>query len=499
MDTLNNIRISRRAFPFIILQVLLLALQCSVLSNIGSFSFADECDLILAFVVADVALQVAGLIVIDRLVSIGGLFLLATYLVNLSYVVLLAFDAQGATSALSLIYLSRYGQRTFLLASVYALNVACFLFLGYLLFSIFRFRRDSPEVSTDRAVPSQLYRPIGLFASVVFGAVYIVSTAYQLVYVFAQGSYVDWALNVSHSSFMSNVLTLEPFFFAGLYLLMAYYKTEGRIDVSRKILLFAVFCIVLSFLTGSRSRGVMLLLVLLTLWIKTIERISPKTLFVYLVCGLFLFQLMYAVRSVRGYDLSLLGYIQAFFSSENSLLYETLNEFGATICATAGLMNAAPQAHPLDFFIKEIGSILPGISSWGGDAFLAPTVRTGIEQRYHMGSSFVGDLYFYFKSAGQPMAVLYGFWIAFLDGFVESRGSRGAFWPIAVAFPGLYAVFNSVRAPISLGLKMFLYSFIIFGILAILIRSRTGGRSAEIDLRASQPPSPEGALEPHVY
>lgn len=485
MNRLKDIYISRRALLLLGAQTALLVLQFAAFTKVGLATFEDACMKIFFFGAVNIILQITSLLMLGRLISLGGLFIPVTYLVNLSYVTLIAFHAQGPSSALTVLYLSRYGQYTFLKASIYALNTVCFVFLGYLLFSIFTFTMQdtaSEDSATANISLSQILS-IGKPSSVLFGLIYFISISYQLMFSFTHQSYVDLA-SITRTPLLNTAINLQPFFFAGLYLLMVYYKLDDRMNISRRLLLFAIFSLVISFFTGSRSRGMMMLLVLLILWEKTIEKISPRTFWACLLWGVVLLQLLYSIRSVRGHELTFENWAIAFFSMKDNIIYETLNEFGASICATAGLMNVTMTARPADFLIKEVGSILPNVSTWGGAAFQIPVDREGIEQLYHMGSTFVGDLYFYFGEAGQYLAMFIGAWIAGLDNFIESRRNAGRYWGIAIAIPGLYTVFNSSRASISLGLKMFLYSFVIFSILKAIFRVRNGNKGLHGDERA---------------
>lgn len=144
------------------------------------------------------------------------------------------------------------------------------------------------------------------------------------------------------------------------------------------------------------------------------------------------------------------------------MIYKTFDEFGRSIFVTAGFMKQGYDGNAIEYFIKEIGSLLPRVSSWGGEIFEDSYIRTGFEAMYNLGCTYIADFYYYFGDTGQYAVVLLGIWLGFIDNTVDKWIQQKRYVAIAVAIPGIINVINGVRATASLGLKMFLYSFAIF-------------------------------------
>lgn len=467
--SVTDVVVDFRCCVFVALQVIILLAQnaCLPYSEEGMYIWCQKCFI---FILANVTLQVLAFQKIGRLVSLGSLFILCSYLVNCSFCILVALDAQDSNSAFALVQLPRFGQDAFIEATRYALNCIGSVAMGYYCLSAFSIRRGRPKRINSLSETSDTYLILGKLFSVVFGAIYFASTAVMVASSIRVGNY---SINSETMSlpFMNDAINLHPFYFAGLFLLMVHYKKIGKLRVSKYLMMFAVACIVLSFFSGARSRGTMQLLVLLVLWVCCIDRPKLKTVLFSIVLCIVLLQLMAAIRIARSGELSVLSVAEAFFSLDNSLIYEVLNEYGLSLFSTAGLMNWVDELHPLDFVLRQVGSILPGASSWGGEALLTPTVRTGFEATYHLGSTYIADIYYYFGSYGPLAAAGLGLWIALLDKFIEARSLAGDYFAVAVAMPGVLAVFNSARASIDLGIKMFLYSALIFYIAFLVIKN----------------------------
>lgn len=460
-SVLSRIRVDFRCFFFIILQLIVLASQDYYLQHSGEGLYG-WCQTCCTFILINMALQAAFFQIIGRLLSLGSLFIASSYLVNSSFCILIAFGAQDPSSALMVLHLPRFGVDSFIEANRYALDCIGFTAIGCFCASAFKLLHVDEEKDKDNPTRGpEVCLVVGRTLSLVFGAVYFASTGIMVLISLRSGNYSAMA-DAMNLPFMNDAVNYHSFFFAGLFLLMAYYKQIGELRKSKQLMVFAVLCIILSFFSGVRSRGTMQLLVLLALWVACIEKPKMKTILVICVSGIIILQLMAAIRSVRSGELSLSSITDALFSLDNSLIFEVLNEYGNSLFATAGMMDWVSEPHAFDFVIKQLGSVLPSVSSWGGEVFLSPTVRTGFEDAYNLGSTYIVDVYYYFGAAGPLLAGIFGLWISLLEKRVLSRALSADYISIAAMMPGILAVFNSARASMDLGLKMFLYSAAIF-------------------------------------
>lgn len=453
-------KLSVRTLSSVFLQLFLLGIENIVLYTVESQGMQVWCAVGSVCIVTNILVQVTGLIKEGQLFSLGGILILFSYLIHCSYCLLMGLDAFEEGHAIYLVFLKKHGgSSNFMAAIQYAMNGIAFLYIGYKLASNRRYKKN--ELGEKKEPDLTLLKRYGLLLSFIFGAIYMLSTILTIIQVLKNGSYENLQ-NVTGSFFMSLGLNLQAFFFEGLYLLMLYYKKTNRMNATRAILAIAVISLLLSFFTGARSRAIMILLVLLVFWMNDIGTFKTKYFMLYLVAGIVMLQLLVAIRVSRRSGFSVASVAENFFDFKNNVFYETLSEFGASIFVTAGFMNGYEVGHPLDFVVKEIGSVLPKVASWGGEIFQPSTVRTGFEERYHLGVTYIADFYYYFGMWGQYLLALFGVWIAFLDNKIKQWRGQKRYFALAVSIPGIVLVFNSVRASATLGLKMFLYSYIIF-------------------------------------
>lgn len=459
-------KVTKKTMLYVIIQLFVLVAENVVLNMVSVDNLGLWCAIASTCIVINIVIQTIGLSSEGQLFSLGGIFITFSYLIHCSYAILMALNAFSSSSAIYTVFFVDHGMSSFTQAIKYAMNGISILFIGYKIVAKNRVSSYIKDNVDCNDFNYEILKKYGYILSICFGIIYFISTIRMVMLVLQNGSYNN--LNeITSSFFMSLALNLQAFFFEGLYLLMIYYKKRGNERKCRVMFVIITVALVLSFLTGARSRAIMILLVMILFWVNDIEPIKLRKLLIYVISGLLMLQLMIAVRTSRDVGFSLKGVIESFFNFEDNVFHETLNEFGSSIFVTAGFMNGYEVGHPVDFIIKELGSIIPRISAWGGEIFLSSTRRTGFEESYHLGVTYIADFYYYFGVYGQYLLALYGAWIAILDNKISEWRSKGKYIAMAVAIPGLVLVFNSVRASATLGLKMFLYSYIIFMILRV--------------------------------
>ncbi len=411
-------------------------------------------------IIINISIQIISLKLENKLLTFGGIFIILSYLIHCSYVILLGLDVVPSNSAIYIVHLNRHGISSFISASKFAINSISMFFIGYIAASNKSKNVNNKTIQLDKKT-AKFMKSYGITSALLFGIIYYLSTFFAVFSVFNVGSYSLLA-ELKNLSLYDISLNLQPFFFSSLFLLAVYYKFIGRRSIVNFLIVIFVISILFSFLSGSRIRGTLILIVIFILWFNYVETLSWKKIIVICFAALFFLQTFIAIRMTRQSGFSINNIFNAYFNIENNIFYETLQEFGVSIFVTAGFMGNGLTGEWWEFVVKELGSILPKVSKWGGIIFKVPMDRTGFENIYHLGTTYIADFYFYFGFWGQYVMALYGMWLAFIDNKIEKWQSKFNYIAICIAIPGINSVLSSVRSPALLGIKLFLYSYLIY-------------------------------------
>lgn len=451
----------------ICIQAILLLIEGIICNSIDSYDFQYKCYVLAIFVIINLVTQIIALCQLDRLFSVGGMLIIFSYLVNCSYIVLMAFDLFANDSTIYTIFLKKFSKLSFYDASKYALFGISFVFIGYIF--LMEDKKDDNKITIKMNNKMMFMKQYGIIIAIIFGSIYLLQMIISISSSLSAGTYHVQS-ELGGTFFIRIARNLESFFLEGMFVMMLYYKLKGEIKKSKVVLAFTVIILGLYCLTGVRSRPVMLLLILIILWMKVIAiRVKKKNIILLLLGGIIALQFFMSIRETRGTGFSLNNIINTFFSVNNNILYETLNEFGGSIFVTTGFMEGQHFGKPWEILIREFCSFFPSISSWGGEIFLPATIRSGFEERYALGCTYIAEFYYYFGNVGQFLMFFWGIWICLIDNYIEKLRSQGRYLSIAIAIPGMVAVLNSTRANLCLGLKMFLYSWLIYVVICTIL------------------------------
>lgn len=456
-----NIYVRPSQYRAVFVQLIMLIVYNITIRTVGSYNTVGFCQMTSVFMIVMLIFQIVGLNKVNRLYSIGTAFVLFSYIINLSFCVLTALKAVGSNSAFSYLFIPTFGYDSFVFATRFAFNSIVALSIGYTLVSA----QDNGHgfngvTTTDEKENLLIFKRVGTWLTVIFGLIYIVSIAFQVYVSMSYGTYAALGL-VNSMYFVTLAFNLQAFFFAGIYLLMIYYKKVGRVIVSKRLFFFAVLLILIGMLSGARSRSMMILIVLMFFYFNDIEKPTPKKIVLYIILGFILLQFMAAIRMARSGAYSFSSILGFFTEIESNIFYETANEFGTSIFVTAGFNKLNLSGQPIDFFISQIGDVIPRISYWGGKIFESAILQSGFEERYHIGTTYIADFYYYFGNLGPLIISFFGAWIALIENRISTLRKSGEFLSIAIWIPGLISIVNTIRASATLGLKMIVYSYII--------------------------------------
>lgn len=460
-------------FFIIVFHIVILTIEAILLVTIRSNTIVWTTIAGISIIV-NFMLEIIYLIRNKYLFSIGGVFITFSYLFQCSFAVLLMFDAIKSSDRFYTLFIPSYGIETFKTGVNVAIIFIGACFIGYI---TGREKYAGKPIKKIYNIGATSTKIIGWVMTVMFGIIYFYSVLQVVLRVNVIGSYSILSEYRNTASYtMAN--SLHIYYFVGLLILMNYYKNINRNGIVNGLLVMSIFSAVLLMLTGARSRAVVYVVIILLMWVKHGKKLNTGRIIAYIIGGIIFLQLLYAIRVTRKYNFNFSFLVNAFFSN-NNVLYETMSEFGWSVFVTGILESAAPVWHPIDFIVKEIGSILPRSAAWGGNIFLAPTVLTGVEAHVHGGTTYIADFYYYYGGFGIIILFALGFWIAYWDDRLEQYFQHKDFVHVAIILGWANGILNSIRSPATFNIKLFVYSYLIVFVVSIFV---LGGRIKIIDV-----------------
>lgn len=457
------------------IQLVLLIVENIALNNLYLDDLYAWCGVMSASILVNILLQIFYFRHSKTMLSLGFVFVMLSYVFQESYAVLLFLDAVPANSVIYTVHLTRFGLQNFMRASVIGLNSITVVFLGYVIFStvvkknIHRSKQAELDDIIQQEELPKWYKNMGWMVVIVFTPIYYFSVLRQIIASLGAGSYM--ALFSIQTELLNTFINLRIFLFAGIYILMVYYKKAGKLKYCNWLLIYALFSSVLIFFSGARSLGMLYMVVVLLFWFRDIRMLKIKwwNILFFVIAALILLQFLYAIRIIRQREFTIENFLLAFTQGDN-IIYETFSEFGVSVFVTAAFVKFQDFWHPMTFFIKEIGGILPGIASYGGTAFLPATVVTGIEASYGLGSTYIADFYYYFGNYEYIVILFLGIILAIADGYINKLKAKNNFSGISVMLCWSALMLNIVRSQATFNLKMLVYSYIIIKIFEIVAK-----------------------------
>ncbi len=458
-----------------IVQLILLIVENIVLNSLYLENRYAWCGAMSISILVNIILQFLYFRHNKTVLSLGFVFVMLSYLFQESYSVLLFLDIVPADSVIYTIHLKRFGIQNFMQASVIGLNSIATVFMGYAICSAIskaKIRQSEQIEKVDIVQPkglSKWYKNMGWMIVIIFTPVYYFSVGKQLMSSLGTGSYRS--LFSIRTELLDTFINLRIYLFAGIYILMIYYKKNGKPQYCNALLLYALFSSALIFFTGARSLGMLYMVIVLLFWFRDIRQFKMKwkNIVFILIAVLILLKVLYAIRTVRQREFTIENFILAFMRGDN-ILYETFSEFGVSVFVTAAFVKFQDFWHPIDFFIKELFGVLPGIASYGGERFLPATVVTGIESSYGLGSTYIADFYYYFGKHGYFIIIFLGVILAMADRYMCKLKEKNNYTGISVMLCWSAFMLNIVRSQGTFNLKLLLYSYIIIKLFEVVAK-----------------------------
>ena len=283
-------------------------------------------------VIFNITLQVSYLMRKKIAFSVGGIFILVTYLFQCSYIIMISTGIMKPSDYFYTLQIPRHGFDTFKNGTNVAIIFVGMCFIGYILG---RDTYDKKKMSQITTVNPLSVKCLGWLMIVIFGSIYFYYTYNQVSMVGMKASYLT--LSEFRTSEYSTARSLQIFYFIGLYLLAFYYNSKNLKQAVRIIFIISLISACFLLLTGARSQAAVFIVLIFFMWQQFDVKISFKRFVLYCFYGILILNLFYAIRVTRQYSFTIENLFEAFLSS-NDILYETMSEFGFSVFVT-GLLD----------------------------------------------------------------------------------------------------------------------------------------------------------------
>jgi len=356
-----------------------------------------------------------------------GLFLLAVFLFNLSYVLLSLVPGNGQTSIAN-IFPMDIATSTIIVVNLSIIGLHLGALLAVAVISKLRSEKSFSFSDKDLTIVGYFLILISLYP------LYLITRGSIQVSIAA--GYSSLYRQVADTGILAGPAILASFIIPGIFLLLAGSKKS---QTNRLISLIIIICYTAAQLVlGKRSTAIMPLVAYIWLWHKTIKPIKVGLLAVLGSLFLFIiFPIIRASRDLSGADKFSWHSISSLIGSTNPLL-DALNEMGASVQITSHTIQLIPHYRHFDWGISYLYSLTtilpnlfwkihPAMAHGTMSAWLISIVDPGLARLGQgLGFSFIAEAYANFGTYGAlPMTIIIGFLFVAFSEYVEKSNNRG--------------------------------------------------------------------------
>lgn len=299
------------------------------------------------------------------------------------------------------------------------------------------------------------YRFLGYSLSILCLPLYLYMIYYSFDVIISSGSYISMA----NQRLPGYITSFAKFLYVGIMALIYYYH-EQRNKTCYLIYLGAfVFLISVQMITGSRSEPMTILFAFVIFYFNCIrtKKLNLKYILLIFTGGFVLANLLYSIQLSRnsGFDIS--DIVFRFFSNGFRVILYEFSEFGGSAMTTMTVIDRVTTHHPSWFFIKEFLRLLPiSINSE------YETVASIYVNARELGTTFVGELFFYFGHFCYIATFFMAVYISKIERKIYSLVRQREYVTFFMCIMWMWQEINCIRASFNLGIKTFIYSFILF-------------------------------------
>lgn len=299
------------------------------------------------------------------------------------------------------------------------------------------------------------YRFLGYALIIICFPLYLYMTVYSLNKITNAGTYTALA----EQSLPGYITSFAKFIYVGIMVLIYYY--HERNNKSLYIVFSGVFMMLIGvqMMFGSRSEPTTILFAFVIFYFNCIktEKIKFRYFVLIALVAFILANFLYSIQISRNSGFSIQDVLIRFFSNGISVILYEFEEFGGSSLTTMTVIDRVSVTHPSWFFIKELLSLSPiSISS------KYSTVGSVYVNAYELGTTFVGEIFFYFGNWCFLASFLMALYISVIEKKIYSMMQSRNLVIFFMCLMWMWQEINCIRASFNLGIKTFIYSFVLF-------------------------------------
>lgn len=308
-------------------------------------------------------------------------FLVLSYLFNLSQIVLFGFDYQISDTLLSLSVLnSSYSGE----AVTVAFHSLIGVFIGIL--SYYFFKKPDNMEKKKKTYNTNLFIPLAFIIGILCDIFNNVITVLTFGYANIESSPI---------LFVTRILSLFLLSAVVLYILNDKYTIKAK----RTMLIIFVIFKLLCMLTGYRAYALISILLVTYVYFRycTELKIKKKHFFLGIILVQILSSVLVSVRDMRQTSIDAAKVLETVFSFDKSIVFDMLAEFGITLNVLSKVIN---EMHGIGTgggqLFTSIVSVVPGARNFFPDINFADQNMDEYLGIHGIGGSYIGDLVFDF-------------------------------------------------------------------------------------------------------
>lgn len=401
---------------------------------------------IFPWIAASLLLNLIGFLFVKKVayIDIGFIFVICSYLFMFGHVFL---EVLGFSTSLTWNPAQYFSELEKFQAAVYSYLCLSAMTIGYIMCGKTSYSKTERSVTEETKNDDKMTFRAGLVFFCIGLAANIISSGRVIQATLAANSYSNYT-----AAEMSGILDD----FAYLVVPGIVYMFSSRVLSKRKAIGLLVasilYFVVTMVLSGSRKVQIFAILTIIIsyLWTRERRKITLKKMLGLAVVTILFLNLIYIIREHRTNLSTILpSYFESLGNFEflGSIVGETFAESGLSFYSIVAIFSTVPSIFPFEYgmtFIRTIPSILP-IGSFVGDFFYKAS-SSYVINRYTgipVGTSLLGDFYWNFGFIGGIIACL-------LMGALLSRFTRKMFenGKEALYFSVSYILMIGIRAGI---------------------------------------------------
>lgn len=369
--------------------------------------------------------------------SLSGFFVTFSYLFHLGQVVIRAISP--TYNFIIVDYASWLDNDLFKKATIFSLLTISFVVMGMILLTYM----DSTDRKTFYKETNMNYKLMSwiILATTLPFRLFIDVKAMNVA--LQNGYLAVFEMDISGVAYQ-----MASFYIIGIMLLLATYRKS--IIKARAILSITLIYNVITMISGGRSRQIILILIILYLYFRIVEKLTLKYFVLILITGLIGLMLLNAITALRtdGID-SFRQLIQTTIMADSNPILTAMEEFGSSIYTVYQTIFAVPDIQDYSYGSTYIYSFAPVLLNINGiltDIVDKATFAKNIKATAPLGGSYIGELYYNFGYFSYLFAIVVGGGVQLVSLKIEEHIKNNNYYRLSFYIMTFYNAVWWVRA-----------------------------------------------------